>query len=576
MKCRFELLALFGVFTFLSCSTAPILAVSQTPEQRAESEATGTSWIVSTQGRASSRAVQKIYDQGGNIIDAAVAASFSISVERPQSTGIGGGGFLLYREAATGKVYAVDFRERAPARAHEKMYLDKKGNVIADRSTVGLYSGGVPGLVRGLSEIHKKFGSLEFEKTVQPAIELAQAGFEVYPYLAEALQEEQGHLRMFPDSKKIFLKDGKTPFVLGEKIVQKDLAETLRRIAKTHGEDFYSGKTAQMIVQDGNRRGGFISKNDLQNYRVKWLEPVKGTFKGFTIFSMPPPSSGGTHVIEILNVLEGMDLKRDGAQSVQAVHKTASAMQMAFVDRARYMGDPAFVRVPTETLTSKTYAAELRSRFQKDQVYHADSIVEKMRILPESTDTTHFSLMDEAGNVVVSTQTINGWFGSGWVVAGAGILMNNEMDDFSAKPGAQNIFGAVGSNANSVQPGKTPLSSMSPTIVMKDEVPVLALGAPGGTRIISCVAQTILNYLDYGLPLYESVAAVRFHHQWKPDELVLDKAGLSLGTEAALTRLGYKINKEEGVGCNVMAVSREGKTLRGVSDPRDFGIVLGR
>jgi gamma-glutamyltranspeptidase/glutathione hydrolase len=570
------------VFMSTGCATrssrppqsGPILAVQQTPEARAQSEGSGKSWVVSTQGRASSRAVEKVFNQGGNIIDAAIAASFSISVERPQSTGIGGGGFLLYREAKTGKIYAIDFRERAPSRAHERMYLDENGEVIPERSVYGLYSSGVPGLVRGLAAIHKKFGKLKFSQTVQPAIDLAQNGFEVYPYLAEALQEEKANLAKFSDSAKIFFKTNQEPYALGEKLIQKDLANTLRRISKTYGEDFYTGQTAAAIVKDSDRMGGFITKTDLKNYQVKWLTPVQGSYKGYTLFSMPPPSSGGTHVIEILNILEGFNLREDGFQTAQAVHKTASAMQMAFVDRARYMGDPAFIKVPVQTLTSKSYAAELRSKIQPSRVFRADQATSAMRVLPESSDTTHFSIMDQAGNVVVSTQTINGWFGSAWTVSGTGVLMNNEMDDFSAKPGAQNIFGAVGSSANAVQPGKTPLSSMSPTIVMRDQTPVLALGAPGGTRIINCVAQTILNYLEYGLPLYDSVAAVRFHHQWKPDELKLDSAGLSAETEKVLTQMGYPLNKEK-VGCNVMAVSREGTTLRGVSDPRDFGIVLG-
>lgn len=568
-------------FLFAACSssshsgrTGPVIAVHQSAEARKISEATGSHWIVSTQGRAATQAVDEIFSKGGNIIDAAVAASFAISVERPQSTGIGGGGFLLYREAKTGKIYAIDFRERAPRKATERMFLDQDGEVIPKKSVTGLYSGGVPGIVKGMSEIHAKFGKLGFAETVQPAIRLAEDGFEVYPYLQNAMKEEREVLKTFPSSAAIFLKNGE-PYALGDRLVQKDLANTLRLVAHTKGKDFYEGETARKIVRGNEKLGGWITAKDLRDYRVKWRSAVTGTFNGYEIASMPPPSSGGTHVIEILNIVEGLRLREDGVHSALAVHKTASAMQMAFVDRARYMGDPDFVKVPVGRLTSKEYANELRANIRPTQAYTAEAISEKIKILPESTETTHFSIMDREGNVVVSTQTINGWFGSGWVIPGTGIVLNNEMDDFSAKPGAQNIFGAVGSTANSVQPNKTPLSSMSPTIVMKDGIPILAVGAPGGTRIINCVAQTILNYLEYGLPLYESLASVRFHHQWRPDELTIEPPGIGAKNRQALEKMGYKI-KDAKVGCAVMAVAREGSTLRGVSDPRDFGQALGR
>lgn len=569
----------FSALIFLglpSCANAPKsqvenrIAVSQSPEERAISEATGRSWIVSTQGRAATKAVDEIYRRGGNIIDAAIAASFAISVERPQSTGLGGGGFLLYRSAKTGKVQAIDFRERAPSRATEKMYLDGKGEVIPDKSVYGIQSAGVPGLVKGLAEIHAKWGKLPFSETIGPAVRLAEEGVEVYPYLANALSEEKENLAKYPATAQIFLKAGNEPYVLGEKIVQKDLAASLREIARTGGKAFYEGKIARAIesVTDG-----WISRKDLKAYRVRWLAPVEGSFRGYRVYSMPAPSSGGTHVIEILNILENFPLASWGFFTPQSIHATASAMQMSFVDRARYLGDPDFVPVPAKTLTSKEYAKGLAAKIRLDHAFRADELATAMPVLPEHSETTHFSIMDAEGNVVVSTQTINGWFGSGVVVPGTGILLNDEMDDFSAKPGAANIFGAIGSRANSVQPGKTPLSSMSPTIVLKDGKPVLAVGAPGGTRIINCVAQTILNYLEYRMPLYDSVASLRVHHQWKPDELLIE-GDRPLAAESVLRTIGYDV-KRGTVGCAVMAVAREGDVLRGVSEPRDHGMALG-
>jgi gamma-glutamyltranspeptidase / glutathione hydrolase len=579
----------FVVCLLTSCRTAsegapaatisPRLAVAQSDEARRISEATGRKWIVSTQGRAATSAVAAMYEKGGNIIDAAVAASFAISVERPQSTGLGGGGFLLYREGKTGKTYAVDFRERAPEAADEDMYLDKTGEIIKNKSLQGIYAGGVPGLVKGLVEIHRRFGTLDLHETVRPAIDLALAGLQVYPALDYALREKAEDLKRFPASRDIFLKADGRPYARGEKIVQKDLAESLKRIADTEGKDFYEGRIAGAIVEatrdpkNGNRP--WITANDLKNYTVKFREPIDGRFHGYDVVSMPPPSSGGVHVIEMLNILEHFDLKAMRLQTADAVHRIASAMQMAFVDRARYMGDPDFVAVPVKTLTSKEYAAALAAKIAPDKVYTPEAISSSMTVLPEHTETTHFSIMDAEGNVVVSTQTVNGYFGSLMVIPGTGILLNNEMDDFSARPGASNMYGAIGSKANAVHAGKTPLSSMSPTIVLKDREPVLALGAPGGTRIINCVTQTIVNYLEFGLPLYEAVAAVRIHQQWKPEELFIEDPGLGSPVEEKLIQTGWKI-KHGNAGCDVMAVAKEGIELHGVSEPRDFGQALGK
>ncbi len=582
MKLIVRLLGPLVCFTALSCAghsperkveeTGPRYSVNLSPSERAQHEAWGKEWVVSTQGSAATDAVDSIYKQGGNIIDAAVAASFTISVERPQSTGLGGGGFMLYREAKSGKIYAIDFRERAPKAAHEKVFLDASGEVVPDKSLVGIYAAGVPGLVRGLSEIHRKFGKLDLRKVVKPAVDLANGGVIVYPYLENAATEEIETLKKFPETGKIFLNAEGKPYRVGDRLIQKDLAVSLESIAETKGNSFYSGKIADSIEKVTN---GWITRADLAAYRVKWRTPVRSMFHGYEVVSMPPPSSGGVHLIQILRYLESEPLKELGFQSPESIHRIASSMQSAFIDRARYMGDPDYVHVPLKSLLSSAHISELRKNFNPDHALGAEAAGSALPVLPEHSETTHFSIMDRAGNVVVSTQTINGWFGSGIVIPGAGILLNNEMDDFSAKPGASNLFGAVGSKANSVQPGKTPLSSMSPTIVLENGKPRLAVGAPGGTRIITCVAQTILNHLVYGLPLYESVNALRVHEQWKPDVLSVEGDGFSRATEEKLTRLGWIIKKGKA-GCAVMAVGAEAAGLHGVSEPRDAGKAFAR
>jgi gamma-glutamyltranspeptidase/glutathione hydrolase len=552
--------------------TGTRFAVQADSATRAITEATGKNWVASTQGRKATDAIEKVFAKGGNIIDAAIAASFTIGVERPQSTGIGGGGFMLYREAKTGKIYAIDFREHAPSHSTDTLFLDPNGDVIPGKSTLGIHAAGVPGLVRGLADIHRRFGHAKWRDLVQPAIELADQGVTVYPTLAVALAEESEDLAKFPEAKAIFLKADGKPYRDGEKIRQPALARSLREIANHGPGAFYRGPIAKAIAKT---TGGWISEKDLRDYKARWLEPVRSTFRNYEIVSMPPPSSGGTHLIQILNFLEKTPLEAMGFQSPESFHWIASAMQRAYVDRARYMGDPAFTHVPLRTLTSKEYAQKVSATIDPDHAAPADSLLEKMQVLPEHSETTHFSIMDREGNVVVSTQTINGWFGSKVVAEGTGILLNNEMDDFAAKPGASNMFGAIGSTANSVQPGKTPLSSMSPTIVLENGKPRLAVGAPGGTRIITCVAQTILNTLVYHLPLYDSVNALRIHEQWKPDVLHIENPGFGAVTEGDLARRGWKIEKGDA-GCAVMVVAREGDILHGVSEPRDHGKAVAR
>jgi gamma-glutamyltranspeptidase/glutathione hydrolase len=537
-------------------------------DERAITEASGGHWAVSTQGRASTRAAQRMYAAGGNIIDAAIAASFTISVERPHSTGLGGGGFFLYREGKTGKVHAIDFRERAPTSASAGIFLDEKGKVIPKKSIVGRHAVAVPGLVKGLIEIHERFGSLPLKDVIQPAIELARSGVRVYPALEEAIKEERASLARFPGSARIFLRSKGRPMRQGEVLVQRDLAESLKRIADTKGEDFYSGKIAESIVKS---TGGWIKREDLAAYSVKWREPLQARFGKYDVLSMPPPSSGGAHLIQILNLFEEGKTRLFPPHSSDSVHRMATSMQLAFLDRARYMADPDFHRVPTRTLISRKHARSLWKGFEPSKALSADSVSERISVLPEHSETTHLSIMDKEGNAVATTQTINGWFGSAMVAEGTGIVLNNEMDDFSAKPGASNLFGAVGSAANSVAPEKTPLSSMTPTIILEDGVPRLSIGAPGGTRIITCVAQSVINHLMYKMSLYDSINAVRFHQQWRPDELLIEDPGLDEGVEKQLREKGWK-TKRGKVRCAVMGVSLENGALKAVSDPRDHGM----
>jgi gamma-glutamyltranspeptidase/glutathione hydrolase len=549
-------------------------AVAENAELRASHEAHAARFMVTTSGPLSSLAAREIFAKGGNVADAAVAASFALAVERPHSTGLGGGGFLLYRSAKAHKVTALDFREKAPAKATKTMYLDAKGDPIPEKSIDGPLSAGVPGFVAGLVDFHKRNGKLPLAVVLAPAIRIAEDGFAVYANLAKALDERKDVLARYPSSRAIFLNAAGAPLREGQLLVQKDLAKTLRMIAKHGAAGFYQGPVAEAIVRENLAQGGVITRTDLESYNFKWREPVRGTFRGYSVTSMPPPSSGGIHVIEILNILSALDPDYANAWNPQNVHKTAVAMQFAFADRAKHLGDPDFVKVPEKGLTSKAYALSLAKTFDAQHAFQADHFKGGDPLPYESSDTTHLTVADAEGNVVSSTQTINGYMGSAFVVAGTGVVLNNEMDDFSAKAGAQNLFGAVGGDANAIVAAKRPLSSMSPTIIEKDGELVMALGAPGGTRILTCVALTTLNYLGYKMPLYESVSSLRFHHQWKPDEIQVEQPGFEAPVAAKLKALGYQL-KLVPPQCRVTAIAKENDELHGVADPRDVGAAVG-
>ncbi|MBC97889.1 MAG: gamma-glutamyltransferase [Halobacteriovoraceae bacterium] len=573
-----KLFILLSSFWVLSCSGPQFKyrTVPMAPGESFEDHVfEGQDYVVTAQGDYSTKAGVKMYELGGNAIDAAAAVSFCISVERPQSTGIGGGGFLVFKSPEMEKPVTFDFREKAPLLADSKMYLDKEGKEIKGKSLNGIFAGGVPGLVAGIVEIHKEYGSLPLATVMQPAIDLAEKGFKVYPELAFALRVREETLRKFPASVKIFFDKNKHILKEGDLLVQSDLAKTLKSIAKKGRDGFYKGWVADAIVAEERRRGGLIRYNDLSRYNMIKRKPVEGKYKDYEIYSMGPPSSGGIHVIQILNILEPLNLGHYGIQDAKTIHYTASAMQQAFADRARYLGDMDFVKVPLRELTSKEYAKKIREKIPHHRALKKDEVLPGQFDGYESTETTHFSIMDKLGNMVSSTQTINGFMGSGLVIPGTGILLNNEMDDFATKVGAKNLFGAVGGENNLVESEKRPLSSMSPTLVLKKGKPVMAVGTPSGTRILTCVAQTILNYIEHNEPLLNAVSAVRFHQQWYPDELRVGTLGLKKEEEDELRDMGYKIN-HKNLGCRIQAIAMEKGQFIGVSDPRGLGLAAGK
>jgi gamma-glutamyltranspeptidase/glutathione hydrolase len=551
------------------------LTIPNDPKNKEDYESKASKVMIASQGKYATEAGLKMYDLGGNIFDAFAAVSFVISVERPQSTGLGGGGFLVLRTPDKPQGEAWDFRESAPKRAYENMFLDKNGEIIQNLSLDGMKAVGVPGLVAGVLDIQKKYGRLPLNLIMAPAIELAKKGFAVYPHLHKAIIDRADVLKKYPASRKIFFHKDGSPLNVGDILIQKDLAKTLMKIS-SHGKDvFYKGEIADQILATSSRYGGILTQDDLEFYEVKKRLPLIGSFKDYKIITMPPPSSGGVHILQILNTLENDDLHSRDPLHPKNIHLVASSMQRAFADRAEFLGDSDFHDVPISKIMNKTYAKHLRSLIKEKRSTPMNEIKPGQFDFIESDDTTHFSIIDSDGNMIASTQTINGFFGSGVVAKGTGIVLNNEMDDFANKIGASNLFGAIGGKNNLVQPKKRPLSSMSPTLVLQNDKPLLSLGTPSGTRILTCVANVLLNYLEYKMPLYESVALTRYHHQWSPDEIRFDESFVPEDTITALKNMGYKINIKN-LGCQIQATAFENNFLHGVSDPRGEGKASGR
>ncbi len=528
--------------------------------------------VVAQESRAARIGVTML-DRGGNAVDAAIATAFALAVTYPRAGNIGGGGFMVIHLAKENRDVAIDYRETAPAAASPAMFLDAQGNPDPDKSRDSALSIGVPGTVAGLALAHKKYGSgkLSFADLIQPAIDLAEKGFPVEDDLADSLPNAAKRLARWRSSASIFL-NGDKPLREGDRLLQFDLADTLNAIAKQGPDAFYRGTIATRIADAVQKAGGIMTKDDLANYRAVERAVVRGTYRGYDIVSMPPPSSGGVHLIEMLNILEGYDLGEMPRE--QALHDEIEAMRRAYADRALYMGDPDAVTMPVAGLISKAYAATLRASIGDKATPSADIRPGRPADF-EGRNTTHFSVIDRDGNAVSNTYTLNFSYGVGLVADGTGVLLNNELDDFTAKPGASNAYGLVGFNANLPDPGKRPLSSMTPTIVLKDGKPVLITGSPGGSRIISAVLQVIVNTLDFHMPLADAVSAPRLHQQWQPD-VVYAEPDFAPALLDALAARGHKIVPTGPfTSVNSIAVIPKGQftpqTYIGVADARTRG-----
>ena len=537
-----------------------------------ESPATGRNGMVVSAHPLASRAGVGVLRQGGNAVDAAVATALALAVCEPYSSGLGGGGFLVCFDVGTGVVTALDARETAPLAAHRDMFV-RDGAPVDSLSRDGALSVGVPGLVRGLWEIHQAQGRLPWAQLVQPAVVLARGGIPVSRMLAERIAEEKE--RFNPAARSIFLNDGNVPQI-GTILVQEDLAATLEALAAEGPEAFYTGPVARAIATETAAGGTGITLEELAGYQAIWREPILGRYRGCEIWSMPPPGSGGVLLVQMLNVLEGFDLAGSGFGAAATVHPMTEAMKFAYADRSRFLGDPDFVPAPVARLTGTAYADSLRGSILPDRAIPAAAIPGAPLVRQESAHTTHLSVVDGAGNAVAATLTINLSFGSGWMAPGTGVMLNDEMDDFVAAPGFANAFGLVGGEANSVAPGKRPLSSMTPTIVLQDGRVRMVTGAPGGSRIITTTLQTIINVLDHGMDALQAVSAPRVHHQWSPDLLFFEAHGLSPDTRKILAGMGHRL-EERAPMCNaqVIVVDPETGLLTGASDPRGMGTAAG-
>ncbi|MEG3877564.1 gamma-glutamyltransferase [Microcoleus sp. herbarium7] len=519
-----------------------------------------------------------VLQQGGNAVDAAAATALAISVVEPFSAGIGGGGFLLLRRAETGTVQALDFRERAPKRATRDMYLDRQGKVRPRASLDGHLAAGIPGTVAGLYTVHREYGKLPWAAVVAPAIALAENGFPVSSRFTKAVDRRSDAIKQNRAAREVFTRGG-TLYRPGELLVQRDLARTLRTIS-LNPQSFYTGDIARAIASDMAKNGGIITLEDLENYTPIWRNPVCGNFRTYQICAMSPPSSGGVHLLQILNILGDADLNKLGRKSPDTLHLLAESMRIAYADRAEYLGDPDFVSVPVKALTSKNYGKLRRSQIQMSKAKPSIEVkaVDAQtlnRFAYESPETTHLTVVDKERNVVSLTFTVNGGFGAGAVAAGTGILLNNEMDDFASAPGVPNLFGLVGGEANSIAPLKTPLSSMTPIIVTENGKFRLAAGAPGGSTIITTVLQIVLNVLVYDMNAGEAVSAPRVHHQWLPDRLMVEKGGFDAATLDDLRRRGHVIREGEGWGnANAIVLTSDG-WLEGAADRRGEGEARG-
>jgi gamma-glutamyltranspeptidase / glutathione hydrolase len=543
--------------------------------------------MVASVHRDASQAGVDVMKQGGNAVDAAVAVGFALEVVYPDAGNIGGGGFMLFRRA-DGEAHFVDYREKAPAKATANMYLDKNGEVIKDMSTLGYKAIAVPGSVAGMVYAQKHWGKLTLQQVMEPAIRLARDGFTL-DYDDATMLRNTG-LAKFPESRRIFQRDGNY-YEAGEVFRQPELAKTLERIA-ANPDDFYHGALGRELAAAMQKGGGLITAEDLATYEVKERQPIRGTYHGYDIISAPPPSAGGVALVESLNILEGYDLAKEGNRSAEGIHLVSEAFERAYFDRAEFMGDPDFSKIPVSQLIDKRYADAWRESIL---IRRATPAVEVKRpavftqldqyakehpqpkAITEPENTTHYSVVDAEGNAVAVTTTLNGSFGSKVTAEGLGFLMNNEMDDFSSKPGTPNMYGLIQGPANAIGPGKRPLSAMTPTIVLKDGKLFLVLGTPGGSTITTNVANILMGVVDYGLNIQQSVNAPRFHNQWLPDEILLEPVGFSPDTVGILEGMGHKVNVRKSFWGDAECIAIDPKTGErlGASDGRNEGRAVG-
>ncbi len=526
--------------------------------------------MVASQQILATKVGADILRRGGNAVDAAVATAMALAVVLPRAGNLGGGGFMLVYLAKKNKTIALDYREMAPALATRTMFLDQAGNVEGKREKYSHQSAGVPGTVAGMAYALKRYGTMDWRTILQPAIALARDGFAVPWSMASNLERRRKRLTANAETAHTYFKKNGVPYRAGEIIKQKDLARTLALLAKKGSAAFYRGTIAQMIVADMKANGGLIRMRDLKNYRVRERSAISTHYRGYRVVSMPPPSSGGVHIAQMLNVLTQFPVKEMGYGSAQTVHLLSEVMKRAYADRSEYLGDPDFFSVPIARLTARKYALNLAKEISLSKATPANKIKPGQLLPPtESRETTHFSVMDKDGNAVANTYTLNFSFGSGITVPGTGILLNNEMADFAAKPGVPNAFGLLGGDANAIAPQKRPLSSMTPTMIFKNEKPWLILGSPGGSRIITTVLQVVVNVIDHGMNIAQAVHSPRIHHQWLPDKLQLEE-GFSPDTIALLRQKGHQVEHTFPMG-SVHAIMWRNGLFFGTSDSRRPG-----
>lgn len=525
--------------------------------------------VVASTSELASKVGVEVLKKGGNAIDAAAAVGLALAVTWPSGGNIGGGGFMLVHKG-DGNSEVIDYRERAPLAATRDMYLDAQGNIVNELSTVGYKAVAVPGTIAGLALAQKRHGKLTWAQVVEPALKLARDGFVVNYHFAQSLKRVATLLERFPDSKKVFLRGGSRPYEEGEVIKQPELAATFARLKARGPREFYEGQTAKLIVADMKANGGLVSAEDLKQYEPAIRTPLRSKYRGYEFVTMPPPSSGGAVLINILNMLEPHRLSELGFHSADSLHLVFESMKRAFADRAEWMGDTDFVKVPLSGLLNPKYALERAKSIQMDKATPSSEIKFGEPTKYESPETTHYVVADKLGNVVSNTYTLNGSFGAGVMAKGTGVLLNNEMDDFTSKPGSPNMYGLLQNEKNAIAPKKRPLSSMTPTIVLKDGKLFFAVGSPGGPTIINTVLQTSLNIVDFGMNIQEAIDAPRFHHQWMPDVVKWEARGISKETKLELEKRGHVFDKNPGYIGDAQGILYDEKLgmFTAASDPR--------